>query len=75
MSRTIVFTTPGERTNEVVSRLGAIDGVIGMSVHRSVVVGSGDDLIRVNVTNRGSRHVLAQFAEASSWGISSIAEN
>jgi hypothetical protein len=65
MHRTIEITSPPPRTDELVEKLGRLDGVINLSVVRGASVKPEGDVVTVHALNRGADEVL-RLAEAAS---------
>ena len=65
MHRTIEITSPPSQTEELVEKLGGLDGVVSLSVVRGASVKPEGDVVTVHALNRGADEVL-RLAEAAS---------
>jgi hypothetical protein len=64
LHRTIEITAPPSHTDELVEKLGKLDGVVSLSVVRGASVKPEGDVLTVHALNRGADEVL-RLAEAA----------
>lgn len=72
MPRTIQATVDSDITDELLARLGSIDGVTGLLVHRGASVQPQGDVVVVQATNEASRAVLERLSELDADRLQSI---
>nr|MBA3835965.1 DUF389 domain-containing protein [Sphingomonas sp.] len=72
MPRTIQATVDSDITDELLARLGSIDGVTGLLVHRGASVQPQGDVLVVQATNEASRAVLERLSELDADRLQSI---
>src|SRR5215213_11538289 len=65
MHRTIEITSPPSQTEELVEKLGGLDGVVSLSVVAGSFKKNEGDVVTVHALNRGADEVL-RLAEAAS---------
>jgi len=72
LHRTIEITMPPSYTDELVNKLGRLDGVISLSVVRGASLKPEGDVLTVHALNRGADEVLRLAEAASEHGRVSI---
>lgn len=72
MPRTIQATVDSDITDELLARLGSIEGVTGLLVHHGASVQPQGDVIVVQATNEASRAVLERLSELDADRLQSI---
>lgn len=75
MPRLCEMTTDPLRTDDVLAKLGELDGIIGIVVDRGASVRPPGDCLRLSMTNRGARRLAIAFADPVAWGISCFSSN
>lgn len=75
MPRIIEMTVEPDRTDDLLHRLGDIDGIVGITVDRGAGFRPAADVVRLSTTNRGARSLMVSMAEPQNLGVLTLASS
>jgi hypothetical protein len=67
MPRTVEITVPSNRTDDLITEIKRIDGVIGLRMQRDISIQPPGDVVTIETTNR-SLHSLMQLLDQCGVG-------